>query len=275
MSRIPQDYHLHSDFSFDCRTPIARNCERAIELGIPEIAITDHLNFVARDNDAGYFDPDGFFREIERCRERYGDRLVIRAGIEAGESHVFAGPTHDIIGQYPFDFVIGSLHWIGQDLVMSHRYFDGKEIRSAYRAYFAELLEMVRTGDFDVIGHLDVPKRYGFDLAGPFQSAEFEDTLREIFRVCAQRGIGIEINTGSMRRRVGEPSPALDVLGWYREEGGEILTIGSDGHRAEAVGYRLDVAVGMALDAGFRHLTSFAGRQPVAVPLHAGVPQTD
>lgn len=264
---IPQDYHLHTLFSVDGRLSLASVCEQVVSHGIPEICTTDHVDFVRGDEGAGYFQPDAYFAELERCRDRYGDRLTVRAGIEVGEAHRFSDDVRALTGRYPFDFVIGSLHWVGDELAMTHRYFDGKPAARAYAAYFNELLTTAQAGGFDVLGHLDVPKRYGFDIHGPFDSREHAEAIRAVLRACVERGIGLEINTGTARRRVGIPSPDLDVLRWYRELGGEILTIGSDGHRPDGIGYRLDLAVEMAQSAGFTHLTTFEGRRPRFVPL--------
>jgi histidinol-phosphatase (PHP family) len=269
VAQIPQDYHLHSHFSPDSQQTIASICELAIERGIGEIAITDHSDFISFDPGADYFDPDGFFAELEDARARYGDQLTIRAGVEVGEPHRFPERTHSLLDSYPFDFVIGSLHWVGDRLILSSEYFERREVEDAYRAYYAEMLEMVKVGQFDVVGHIDVGKRYGFDVHGYYDVSPYEEELREIFRVLAERGKGIEINQGSMRRKVQEPAPNLQGLQWYREEGGEILTLGSDGHQPNGVGYCLSTAIEMAEAAGFGHVAGFSRRNPYPLSLRS------
>lgn len=263
---IPHDYHLHTNFSIDSRLPLAAACEAAIARGIPEICITDHVDFVPTDASCDYFDPDAFFTELDRCREQFRGQLTIRAGVEVGEAHRFPERVAALTNEHPFDFLIGSLHYVGDELVMTPDYFAGKSATDAYEAYFAELLAMVQQGDIDVVGHLDVPKRYGVAIHGPFDERAHAEAIRAVLRACVERGIGIEINTGSMRR-TGVPSPGPEALRWYRELGGELLTLGSDSHRAEHIGYELTAAAKMAREAGFRHLTTFEGRQPRMVPL--------
>lgn len=263
---IPHDYHVHTLFSFDGRLPLDTVCDEAIARGIPEVCTTDHADFVPGDDGCGYFQPAAFFAELERCRERYDGRLTLRAGVEIGEAHRYSAEVDQLLNGHPFDFVIGSLHYVGDEFLMTRRYFEGRTAREAYTAYFAELLELAKVGDFDVLGHLDVPKRYGVAVHGPFDEREYEEEIRAVLRVCIERGIGIEINTGTTRR-AGVPSPGPEALRWYREMGGEILTIGSDGHRAEHIGYALDEAVALARAAGFTHLTTFERRQPRFVPL--------
>lgn len=266
MNRIPQDYHLHSHFSIDAREPIRSVCERAIELGIAEIAITDHADYIQADAGANYYDADAYFAELDQVRDEFQGRLTIRAGVEIGEPHRFVEETNHLLDSYPYDFVIGSLHWVGQDLILSSGYFEGRDVEEAYRAYYEEMLRMVRAGRFDVVGHIDVGKRYGYDVHGYYDVSPYEEELREIYRELVTRGKGIEINHGSMRRAVSEPAPNLKALRWYREEGGEILTLGSDGHRPNGVGYCLESAVEMAREAGFSRLTGYSGREPHPLP---------
>lgn len=264
---VPQDYHVHTNFSADAKPDMAAVCERAIALGIQEIAFTEHVDFTPGDFCSYYFKPDAYFREIERCRERYGDRLIIRAGAEMGESHLFPYETELLMDEYPFDFIIGSLHWVRDEIVLSREYFERRSKEEAYRRYFEELLVMVRVGGFDVVGHLDVAKRYGYDVCGPFDPHEYQDIIREVLRACVEVGIGIEVNTSTLRRPVGEPSPTLPVLKWYKELGGEIVTIGSDAHELDHVGYRLPEMLELVRAAGFDHIAVFEERQAKFVPI--------
>lgn len=258
----PQDYHLHTSFSVDSQMPMETACEAAISLGLSEICFTEHVDLMPADPDAGYFDPPAYFTELERCRERFGGRLTVRAGAEFGESHRIRTEQAALTSAYPFDFIIGSLHWVGARSVMSLDYFEGQTRRQAYEAYFAEMLNLIRDGDFDVLGHLDVPKRYAYPAHGRFESEEFSDEIRAVLEACIERGVGIELNIGSMRRTEGDPSPSPEVLRWYRELGGEILTLGSDGHRPPHMAHDFQRALAMIRAAGFTHLTTFERRKP-------------
>ena len=260
--KSPQDYHVHTDFSIDCKMPMEAACDAAIRHGVAEICITEHVDFVPGDESTGYFNPDAYFAEIARCRELFKGRLTIRAGAEVGESHRFRAEQDKLTSGYPFDFILGSLHWVGSDTVMESAYFTGQSREEAYGRYFEELLLLARTGDFDALTHLDAPKRYEFPSHGAFDSSEFAEEIREVLNACIERGVGIELNTGSMRRTEGDPSPSAEVLGWYRDLGGEILTLGSDGHRPAHVAHEFDRALAMIRAAGFTYLTTFDKRQP-------------
>lgn len=267
MSGIPHDYHTHTALSCDSQATMAAQCEAAIALGLREICITEHADWEPLDDCTGFYRPDAYFAELATCREQYGDQITIRAGVEIGEMHRFGTEAAQLLAAYPYDFVIGSLHWVTGRLTLTPVYFEGWDARAAYEAYYAELLEVVGAGGFDVIGHIDVPKRAGFSVSGSYDSHDYAEPLRAVLRAAIERGIGIEINTGTARRPVGEPSPDLPVLRWYRELGGEIITIGSDAHRPEHVGYCFDHARELLDAAGFRAATCFEGRKPVFVGL--------
>ncbi|HUG16683.1 MAG TPA: histidinol-phosphatase HisJ family protein [Thermomicrobiales bacterium] len=270
MSPIPHDYHMHSEFSIDCAVPIADRCEQAIALGLAEICVTDHCDYMPADKGHGYYRPQAYFAELERCRALYDGRVTLRAGVEVGEWHVFRGQVEALAAAHPYDFIIGSLHWVGltpEFMVLEPEYFSGREQQEAYEAYYSELLMMVDGGGFDVIGHLDVPKRAGFGVYGAYSSADFEEPIRAVLRRAIERGIGIEINTGTARRPVGVFSPPVDVLTWYRELGGEILTVGSDAHYPDQMAYRFDEIPAMLAAAGFRAVTCFEGRKARFVDL--------
>lgn len=267
MVSISHDYHMHSEFSIDCDVPIATRCETAIELGLTEICVTDHADFVPNSRSNGYYRPDAYFAEVERCRAMYGGRVTLRAGVEIGEWHIYPDRASALADGYPYDCILGSLHRVRDETVMLPDYFHPRTELEAYEAYYTELLTMVRHGGFDILAHLDVPKRYGFTVHNRYVSLEYEAMIREVLRAAIDRGIGLEINTGTARRTVGEPSPDLGVLHWYRDLGGEIVTVGSDAHRAEDMAYGFDHAAAMLQAAGFRAIAGYDGREPFFVDL--------
>lgn len=266
------DYHIHTRFSCDSEAEMSEVCETAIARGVHEIAFTDHADF-GPDDPAGYFSPTEYLESIRQCRDRYSDRLTIRTGIEVGESHLFRKETEAILNTGEFDMVIGSAHYAvaasspGSDgdlqCAWKETFFD-QPLSRAYEAYFEQVVQLSAKGDFDVLGHLDLVKRdahkFGKTYDGP---GPYTDMIRAILRNVIERGKGIEINTSPLYKGKGmsEPCPSLEILKWYREMGGEILTFGSDAHTADKVGARFDVALEMARSAGFRRIALFEHRR--------------
>ncbi|HID61666.1 MAG TPA: histidinol-phosphatase HisJ family protein [Anaerolineae bacterium] len=264
------DYHLHSTCSADGISTIAQYCRRAAEQGFMEIGFCEHADFDPRDRSYGFFDYALFRRRIEAQRERYGHSLVIRAAVEVTYQACREGEIREFLKGKELDYVIGSVHLVedGREWAMvseegrCERYFARRSMRQAYRPYFAEVRRAVESDLFDLIGHLDLAKRYGVRYYGPFELSLFAAEVREILQLAVERGVGLEINTSGLRQAPRETYPALEVLKWYRELGGEILTVGSDAHSVEDLGKGIAEALGLAREAGFEAITLFEKRKP-------------
>jgi len=256
-----RDYHVHTSFSIDSDAQMPATCEAAISRGLSEIAFTDHADF-GPDDTPDDFPTVKYLAEIERCRTTYGDRLTIRAGIEMGEPHIFAQEAAAVLDGGDFDFVLGSAHYADGMQAAWHATFFEQPLRQAYEAYFRQVVDLAAEGDFDVLGHLDLVKRDAGQFGKVYDGPEpYADMIRTALRYIVERGKGIEINTSPLRRGQSEPCPTLQILRWYREMGGEILTIGSDAHRSEDVASDFDVALEMAEAVGFTRLATFEQRQ--------------
>lgn len=259
---LPQDYHMHSAYSCDCQFPMAAMCQAAVERGIAEIGFTEH--FDQHPGEAEHcrnFQLAAWAEELERCRGEFAGRLTIRAGIEVGEPHIYAAEARAVLERYPFDYVLGSLHWVGGDSIFDLGYFQARPAAEAFGLYFAELARVARTGDFDILSHLDVPVRTAFAAYGRYDPREHEGGIREVLRACVERGLALDINTAALRRRAKLLNPGVEILRWYVELGGERVTLGSDAHRPDQVGAGLEAALDAARAAGLKHLTFYAGRQ--------------
>ena len=260
---LPPDYHVHTRFSYDGKTEIAAACETAIARGMREIAFTEHVDFEPLDPTSGYFRPAAYVTEIERCRQVYGDALTIRAGVEVGEAHIYRQEVTALLEVYPFDFVLGALHWVDGRFALGADYFAGRTLDEGLQAYFADLARVAAETDYDALAHFDIVRRGVYRAFGlkALDYTPYEETIHRILHTLVERGKGLEINTSPCRNGMGEPNPTPEVLHWYRELGGEVLTFGSDAHDADAIGAGFDAALEMARLAGFTRLATFERRQ--------------
>lgn len=256
------DYHMHSRNSCDCSATMAQMCAAALERGLSELAFTEHFDLNPEDQCPGFYDPVSFFERIEVARAEFEPRgLTIRAGIEVGEPHLYRDAHLAVLSAWPYDVVLGSLHWVGEHNMFDPAYYQARDPAEAYGAYFSELVEMIKGGGFEILAHVDVVKRTAFDIYDTFDTRALEDLYRPVLQACIEQGIALEINTAGWRKRVAEPHPALEALRWYREMGGELLTLGSDAHRPGDVAYRFNDAVALAQAAGFTRVCTFEGRR--------------
>lgn len=260
------DYHMHTNFSCDSKASMVEMCKGAIVQGIPEIGFTEHFDLHPKERCQDWFRPEPWWTELERCRAEFADQLIIRAGVEVGEPHLYAEETEALLARYPFDYVLGSLHWVGQHSMFDINYFKANPQEVAYSSFFVELERMTRLGGFDILSHFDVLTRTAYAIYGLYLPSAYEDLIRPILLNCIDHGIALDLNTSALRKRANVLTPNLDILRWYVELGGELVTLGSDAHKPHDIGSHLDVAIACAREAGLTHLTYFEQRQAKLVP---------
>ena len=260
---LPPDNHVHTHWSWDTQdtSTMAKACERALAQGLPAIAFTEHLDFTAwteedrahsqglTDRHPGQqlpIDVEGYFADVAECRERFPE-LRIWSGIEAGEPHLFAASIAAHLRNSPVDRVLGSLHSLVDDgrLVGVTRLL-WSDPAGTMRRYLAELVDMIDSNAvFQVLAHCDFPRRYWPGGTHRFVEKDFEEEYRAVFRALARTGRALEVNTSS-------PLASVDLVRWFREEGGEAVSFGSDAHQPWRVGDQFDLATDVAEAAGFR-----------------------
>jgi histidinol-phosphatase (PHP family) len=256
------DYHIHTAYSSDSEAPIDKVIEAAIEEGLNEIAITDHIDFDPRYT---FIDYDKYIRHIAELRERYGKRITITLGVEVGLESLWARDINAFTARYPFDFIIGSSHAVQTLDVYYDRqaYFGNKTKKEAYETYFKEIIKNINScKDFNVYGHLDYITRYGIYEDNTLKYSDYADLIDSILTLIISLGKGIEINTSGFRYNIAEVYPQPDILRRYKELGGEIITIGSDSHKVKDVGDHIEFAYSRLNEAGFEYVTIFREQKP-------------
>jgi len=274
----PPDYHTHSRFSCDSGATMEAMGQAALTAGMAEFAITDHADFEPLDPCYGYFRPRPYWKAIERCRAAFAGQLTIRAGIECGETHIYKNHIAALLADGDYDLVLGSLHWAGARPAFDSAFFDGLTLDEGLALYFEHLERLAAEGEYDVLGHIDLIRRAAYLRFGLRQLdlRPHETRLRRVLRAAARRGKGIEVNTSFVRKGMGDPGPAVEVLRWFAEEGGEVVTLGSDSHAPGDVGADFGQALAMIRQAGFERLAAFERRAvrwtalPGAGPAPAG-----
>jgi histidinol-phosphatase (PHP family) len=229
------------------------SCRRALELGLPSIAFTEHADFVAVHRSQRPLDAAGYLGSVAFCRRKFpGLRIV--AGVELGEPHWFAAEVSELL-EAGFERVLGSIHCIrpqGEPRDMSQG-MAPEAAEELVREFFAEELRLAQSGvPFAVFAHLDYFKRYWPHEQLPFDERRFEEEYRAVLRELARREAVLEVNTtrGDDPARGLCPGPV--VLAWWREEGGRALSFGSDAHEPAKIALGFEVAAAAAEAAGFR-----------------------
>ncbi|MGE8078782.1 histidinol-phosphatase HisJ family protein [Peribacillus loiseleuriae] len=259
------DYHHHTNHSFDSTASMKEVCKTAIDKGIKEICFTEHFSVNPLAPTYGHMNFTRYFNEIKECQEMFGSQLVIKAGIELCEPHLLKQEYEMALAPLNLDFILGSVH--NMNNLKLRKFLENKDAYSAYQSYFYEVYKMVCSADIDVIAHLDLLKRYAVKTIGMYHFEDHKEVLEAILLKAIERNIGIEINTSGLRGNLKQALPSINIVQLYKELGGEILTIGSDSHFADAVGSNFEDAVDMAIQCGFTSIFTFERRKPIAINL--------
>ncbi|HYM96892.1 MAG TPA: PHP domain-containing protein, partial [Candidatus Sulfotelmatobacter sp.] len=248
---------VHTEWSYDApRGDMARACERALEIGLPAIAFTDHADFVVVHEGQHCVDIAGYQEAVERCRSRYPN-LRILSGVELGEPHWFPIQTAEILAAGPLDRVLGSIHCIrlGGRIVDASQFHSHppEDLPGAVRDYFRETVAMIESAQpFEALAHIDYPKRYWPDGAAPYREEDFEEEIRAVLSAAQKRGLVLEINTTRGGEDEARFSPGLKVLRWWHDLGGDAVSFGSDAHDPDQVAGGFEVAMRVVEAAGFK-----------------------
>lgn len=262
------DYHVHTRFSMDSTEEMQAQCLAAIERGINEIAFTEHVDHDICDAESReLYDYEAYCDELERNRQAFGDRLTILRAAEIDWNESIADEVASFVARHDFDFIIGSVHNLNHSYVGFTTLERLGGPRKMYDDYLDQVLGMVDTGFPSVVGHLDLPRRYHRVSMDEVDADHFEQRVREIFKLAAERGVGFEINTSGLRKDVGVTHPETRLLGWFIEEGGSVLTVGSDSHRAQDTGHSIPQVYAELRQLGIDWRTSFIGGEQRRVDL--------
>lgn len=268
------DLHTHSRFSFDGdpSSTVPALCEAAIATGLSHLAITDHCDIDGElDGIYAPLDRDAVFAEIEKAKATYRGQLTVLAGIELGQAHHCPDEAHAVLERHPYDIVLGSLHNLENE--SDFHFMDFTTINEAQtRAYFERVLaEYDALLDFPgihVLTHLTYIHRYVRRAGKEMDFTPYYPRLRALFGKMIAKGIALELNASTIGPDgTGAPMPTRELLTLYRDCGGRLISLGSDGHEPAAVARYFDPAVRILLDCGFRTLAVPTAQGLLTLPL--------
>jgi histidinol-phosphatase (PHP family) len=270
------DQHQHTRFSTDSETEPAANVERALQIGLSGVTFTDHFDTNPQEWPVCRYDYEAIARAVGELRERFGSRIRVGQGIEVCYQPEQMGRTLEFVEARRFDVVLLSVHWTqGRAMHLREQWEDWDTAQST-RNYLQTVLEAVRFVEelarqgrrpFDVLGHLDMVKRYTLRFKGGYDLSGCRDLIDEILAGCVRSGLIPELNTSSWRQGLTEPMPADWIVRRYADLGGKAMSLGSDAHRAEDVGADFDRAARLLKDNGIPRIAVFANRSMELIPI--------
>jgi histidinol-phosphatase (PHP family) len=277
--RLP-DYHTHTSRCGHARGTPAEYVAAAQVAGLLAVGVADHLPLLP-DHDPELSmeacELGDYVAEVRELKERLPGFVLL--GIEADYRPETASEVGALLESHPFDYVIGSVHHLGDwgfDDPRQMEGYDSRPIDEVWVEYLELLGQAAESGLFTILGHLDLVKKFGHRATRPLT----KELDRLIGRI-AGAGLAVEINTAGLRKPVREAYPSLEILRLLRAADVPI-TFGSDAHRPEEVGRDLVLAADLARAAGYEAFTTLeagpaGGRArlrplPFVAPAACGLP---
>jgi histidinol-phosphatase (PHP family) len=256
------DYHIHPDYSKDATGSIDDYCRRALELGLSEICFTTHYD---RDPMRKEVDPfmrvDGklvavseqvvkrYIQDIRKADERYRSRgLSARAGLEVDYAPHYESILKDELAGYDLDYILGAVHCLDHMAITSSDEapdcFEHKKMEDMAAEYYGVVAQAVESGLFDVMAHLDIYRKYGLGFYGEGILTAHRGLVEPILKIMANDNVGLEINTGVLRRGHAEPCPCLEIVDMAFSMGVRLVAFGSDAHELDQLGVGIEDSFG-------------------------------
>lgn len=264
------DYHIHSKLCGHGVGELEEYVRYAVQSGLPEMGFSEHIYMYwlppeERDPELAMlqdsFEP--YVSEVQRLQGAFPE-INLRLGLEADYIVGHEAELRAVLDTHDWDYVIGSVHFVDNWGIDDARYvagYDKWDIDELYAYYFDHVGRAAETGYFQVMGHMDLVKKFGHRPTRP---------LTDLYRATAKRleaaDVCIEVNTSGLRKPVGEIYPHPDVLKACFEAGVPV-TLGSDAHQPDNVGDAALKAVALLRDVGYTHIYRFEGLKRTRVEL--------
>ncbi len=262
-----KDSHVHTNISHDGVSTMQEYIEFASSKNVDEITFCEHFDiYDGIITKLKTISLDKYFEAYIKVKKKYC-RFKINFGIELGLQPDIYCKINELVGKYPFDFIIGSSHiTCKKDIGKDNTFFTGLSRKKAYIKYFEEVLKNIQIyDDFDVYGHLDYIVRYGNYKNKKIDYDEFGNILDEILKHLIKKGKGIEINTAGFRYGMDSTHPNREIVKRFKELGGNIITLGSDAHNVDQLGKDFDKAIEMLKSLEINKIAFFRKRKPIFI----------
>jgi len=263
--QLPPDYHMHTPLCRHATGEPTEYAKRALELGFQEIGFSDHSPMLRDDFDNWRmrFDQlDEYVEKVCQAQKKF-PQLAIRLALEVdylpgGEDWIRA-----LAARHPWDYFIGSVHYVSDswDIDNPHKISEWKnrDAFEVWKIYFERLTLAAESKQFEIIGHVDLPKKFGHRPA-----RDCTPLYKRFLDAAKKHNCAIELNTAGLRKDCREIYPGREILQLAFEKCVPI-TFGSDAHAPEEVGMNFAEAIQLAREAGYSNCCKFTKRQPQMV----------
>ena len=262
---LPADYHMHTPLCRHATGEPVDYARRAVEIGLDEIGFADHSPMARDDFDDWRMRADQLEEYVENIRRAQQEfpSLTIRLGLEVDYLPGQEEWIRELASRHSWDYFIGSVHYVSEDWAIDNPHqlsrWRQRDPFEVWSVYFDWLTRAAETGLFEIIGHADLPKKFGH------RPAQDCTLLYERFLAAVRRNnCAIELNTAGLRKDCQEIYPARDILRLAFQNNVPI-TFGSDAHAPGEVGLNFAEAMQWARLAGYRQALKIVRRTATRV----------
>jgi len=258
ISQLP-DYHLHTARCNHAVGAMEEYVEAAVARGISEIGFSDHMPVMPEPHLAMTFDElPGYAEQVLDLAARYRDSITIRLGCEMDIVPDRLDDIRGILSDYPFDYVIGSIHYLDGWPFDQEQYRDTffeSDADEVYARFFGAIVMAAETGVHDIVGHVDNIKCMGF-----WPDGEPAPLYERAAAALKEHDLAVELNTSGFDKPCGEQYPSAAFLKVLCDHGVP-ATVGSDAHDPGHVGRYYGRALRLLASAGYESVAFFEGRK--------------
>ncbi len=259
---FPPDLHMHTPLCRHATGEPVDYARRAVELGFTEIGFSDHSPMKRDDFDDWRMRFDQLAEYVEKVGQARKDfpQLTIRLALEVDYLPGQEEWIRELATRHPWDYFIGSVHYVSDSWAVDSPYklseWKMRDVWEVWSVYFERLTMAAESGLFEIIGHADLPKKFGYK---PDRDCT---PLFETFLTAAKkRNCALDVNTAGLRKDCKEIYPSRQFLELAIQKGVPI-TFGSDAHAPEEVGMNFMEAIELVRSVGYRECLTFEKRRP-------------
>lgn len=255
------DYHTHTTFSDGRVAP--ENCITfACDAGLSELGFSDHLTLFNEQQEWN-MNPENIFVYVDYINAlgKRTESIKIRTGLEVD---YFAGKereTADFLAKLDLDYVIGSVHYLGEKSVdEGPDFYQGKNLEKLYESYFDQICNAASSGLFDIIAHCDLIRIFGYK-----PTTDLGHLYRHLARTMKKNDVVFEINTNGRNRPIADFYPDRKYLHIFEQEKVAVC-VNSDAHMPLRIGQYFDEAYELLRFTGFNEMAVFEKRKRTMIP---------
>ena len=262
--QVVPDYHMHTPRCNHATGTIAEYCQAAVHAGLDEIGMSDHSPMPNGFDKAWRMDESelgSFIAELEDAQAAFEGRLLVKSALEVDFYPGAEGHAEHLAGLYPWDYLMGSVHFIGEwgfDNPDAIQVWESKDINQAYIEYFELVAQSAATGLYDIIGHPDLIKKFGHRASSNSRKVEAAEDF--MLKPVKAADVALEISSAGLRKPVGEIYPHPRIVA--KAAALNIpFAFGSDAHSPVEVGHGMDESLTLLTSLGISEIATFTQRQ--------------